>query len=106
MDSSGNLHHELKDLDFSKYSRCRIYFNGKVGWGTYWEYKVSEEPFEYEITPEQARFISHFERNLFEEPNTYEQIILNSLPDRLIRRYKNGIDLSSNVQIALYDLIE
>ena len=105
MNSTGNLLHEVARLDVSRFSRCRVYFRGVVGEGTAWGYRIGAEPFEVEITPQQAYFLALLQERE-SQADELEQIVLDSLPDVLINRFKGEIEISSMAQIALYDFFE
>jgi hypothetical protein len=107
MNSTGNLLSEIDRWDISHFSKCRVYSNGKFGWGTSWEYESGGNPFEVEITPEQAQVFFRLQERFSRSPSDeYEEAMLRTLPNELVNRYEDRIEISSNAQVALYDLIE
>ncbi|MEN9625934.1 MAG: hypothetical protein RL557_262 [archaeon] len=114
MNSTGNLLNEIANINTSQFSRVRVYFDGKAGSGTAWEYTNGENPFEVEITPEQALVLCRLQEKFSLEgcltgeadPDEYEKAVLETLPDILINRYPNRIEVSGNAQWALYDFIK
>ena len=110
MNSLNNLLSEVSRSDLARFSRCRVHFNGKAGAGREGEYSTGGEPFEVEISPEQARVLSvaqdKFAGHIKGSITYYEGKVLESCPTPLVNRFETRVEMASHAQVALYDLIE
>jgi hypothetical protein len=112
MISTGNLLSEVEGINPSKFSSCRVHYNGYIGEGTRLVYEGGGAPFEVWITPEQARVLSELQNRFSisgiatgdSNPSSFEKNMLRQLPDCLVKRYKDGrVEMSAQACIDLYD---
>jgi len=49
---------EVQLYNPADYAACRVHYAGFAGKGRDWEYRAGGDPFEFQITPPQAYFLS------------------------------------------------
>ncbi|MBT7902698.1 hypothetical protein HN587_02470 [Candidatus Woesearchaeota archaeon] len=97
---------EVKTFDPTKFSSCRVHYDGIVGKGRDWEHKSVGSLFEYEITPQQANLLSKL-NGVYGgwKLSVQEQSVLEGIPQELVGRWRDQTHVTMSSQFALYDLL-
>ncbi len=98
---------EVQNLNLSNFTRCKVHYDGFAGKGRDWEYRAGGTSFKYDITPQQAGFLSRLQDTfggwvLSQE----EQLLMNGIPSELVRTLANRTHVTGSAQVALYDLLK
>jgi len=104
---------EVQRFDPNEYSTCKVHYDGIIGKGRDWQYEGGGEPFEHEITPQQASLLSRLQNQLGGWVLTDEQVeVMKGLPT--VQNNDNGLSnlhgsrthVTGIAQAALYNLVK